>query len=135
MSAVTKFFFRSPTTETTSWSIVHWWESRRVAYNMAVGAAGIASIGLVSLFSVLPPHPAAFTLPWQLVVLYAVAANVCYTAGPVLDLAVCRAWGDEYGSVGPTLFRYGFAFSMGLTLLPFPLAVGSWGIRLLQVVL
>ena len=28
-----------------------------------------------------------------------------------------------------------FAFSMGLTLLPIPLAVGSWGIRLLQVVL
>jgi hypothetical protein len=135
MSAVTKFFFRSPVTETTSWSIVHWWESRRMAYNLAVGAAGITTIGLVTLFSALPPHPARFALPWQLVAVYAVGANVCYTAGPMLDFAVCRSWGDEYAAVGPALFRYGFAFSLGLTLLPIPLAIGSWFVRTLQVML
>ena len=104
-----------------------------MAYNLAVGAAGVTSIGIVSLFAALPPHPAYFTLPWQLVVLYGAAANVCYTAGPMLDVAVCRAWGDDFASVGPALFRYGFAFSMGLTLLPIPLAIGSWGIRVLQM--
>ena len=135
MSAVTKFFFRSPTTETTTWSIVDWWESRRIAYNLAVGAAGITTLGFVTLFAMLPPGPARFAIPWEPVALYAVAANVCYTAGPMLDVAVCRAWGGQYGSVGPTLFRYGFAFSMGLTLLPIPLAVGSWMIRILQVFL
>jgi hypothetical protein len=135
MSAVTKFFFRAPTTETTSWSIVLWWESRRMAYNLVVGAAGVTTIGLATLFAILPPHPIRFTLPWELVLVYGVGANVCYTAGPILDLAICRAWGDGYTAVGPTLFRYGFAFSLGLTLLPIPLAAGSWVIRSLQVLL
>jgi hypothetical protein len=135
MSAVTKFFFRSPTTETTTWSIVHWWESRRMAYNLAVGAAGVTTIGLVTLFAVLPPHPMRLLLPWPVVVVYGVAANLCYTAGPMLDVAICRAWGEGYTSVGPTLFRYGFAFSIGLTLLPIPLAFGGWVLRLLQAVL
>ena len=38
-----------------------------------------------------------------------------------------------YAPVGPALFRYGFAFSVGLTLLPIPLAILSWGVRLLRV--
>ncbi len=135
MSAVTKFFFRSPVSETSAWAVVHWWERRRVAYNLAVGAAGIATIGIVTLTAAMPPHAIRFVLPWQLVVFYGVAANMCYSAGPLIDLAVCRAWGDEFASVGPTLFRYGFAFSMGLTLLPIPLAIGSWCLRVLQVLL
>jgi hypothetical protein len=32
---------------------------------------------------------------------------------------------------GPALFRYGFVFSLGLTLLPIPLIVLSWIARLM----
>jgi hypothetical protein len=40
MSAITRFFLRRPYPSPTTWSIVRWWESRRVAYNLSVGAPG-----------------------------------------------------------------------------------------------
>jgi hypothetical protein len=116
---------------TSAWSIVHWWESRRVAYNAAVGAAGVATLTTMFVFAHLPPHPIPFMIPPVAVVAYGVLANICYSAGPVLDLLICRTWGDQYEAVGPALFRYGFVFSIGLTLLPIPLAVGSWIVRAL----
>jgi hypothetical protein len=135
MSAVTRFFFRSPATDTTSLSIVQWWESRRMAFNAAVGAAGLLTLATFTLVSALPPMNADIVVPWEPVALYAVAANVCYTLGPVLDLIVCRRWGSAYAAVGPALFRYGFAFSIGLTLLPIPLLVGVWCVSVARTIL
>ena len=58
-------------------------------------------------------------------------ANLCYSLGPMVDVAIHRRWGSEYAVVGPTLFRYGFVFSVGLALsLPVPLAAISWVARL-----
>jgi len=50
-------------------------------------------------------------------------ANLCFTAGPLADLALRQLLGDRAPAIGPVLFRYGLAFSLGLTLLPIPLAV------------
>ena len=36
---------------------------------------------------------------------------------------------ERAGAVGPVLFRYGFVFSLGLTLLPIPLVVAGWLLR------
>jgi hypothetical protein len=64
-------------------------------------------------------HP---RFPWQPIAAYAIIANVCYSLGPVVDILVLRRWGSRYQSVGPTLFRYGLAFSIGLSLMPIAVA-------------
>lgn len=130
MSAVTRYFFTPVYEPRSAWSIVHWWERRRGLYNLVVGAAGTISLGWVSMLDLLPPrihHPLGFPLGGILA--YGLLANVAYTAGPVIDVFVRRRWGDRVAVVGPALFRYGFAFAVGLTLLPIPLATLGWLIR------
>ena len=134
MSAVTRFFFRSPyAVEPTTWSVIEWWEARRLAYNLAVGGAGLLSLGAIGIVSLLVDHHLFFPVPWQPIAAYAVAANVCYSAGPVADLYVVKRWGAEYAPVGPALFRYGFVFAVGLTLLPLPLTIVAGIIDVLRL--
>lgn len=129
-TAVEKYFFTPIYYPRSAWSVVSWWESRRPMFNVCVGTAGLLSLGAVTLSSILPPHPLPWQLPWGVVVVYGVMANVCYSLGAPADLLLRRMLGDRAPAVGPALFRYGFAFSLGLTLLPVPLAALSWIFRL-----
>lgn len=126
MSAITKFFFRAPYSLPRTGEIVRWWESRRLPYNLAVGAAGLVSLTAVALSELLPPISRLPTFPLGLVVIYGILANICYSVGPVADMVICRKWGRDYAALGPAIFRYGFVFAVGLTLLPVPLAVVSY---------
>ena len=119
-TALTKFFFRAPYSPAKTGEIIRWWESRRPAYNLAVGAAGLLSYAAITLFELLRfgRDP---TLPLGLILVYGILANLFYCLGPVVDTIVMRGWGRDYSEVGPTLFRYGFVFAVGLTLLPLPL--------------
>jgi len=131
VSALTEFFFDPVRIARSSWSVVRWWESRRPIYNLVVGAAGVCSLASVAVFAALPPHPADLRIPLPAIVIYAILANLGYSMGPAVDVLIRRIWGDDYAAVGPTLFRYGFVFAVGLTLLPIPLAAMSWLIRVL----
>ena len=133
MSAVTKFFFRSPYQSQTTWSLLRWWEGRRLTYNAAVGAAGLFSRAIVALVSALPPTPAGFGVPLGAVLIYGILANLFYSFGPLADILVHRWWGRNYSAVGPALFRYGFVFAVGVSLLPIPLALIGWSARLLAL--
>jgi hypothetical protein len=135
VSALTRYFFSPVYIPRNAWSIVGWWERRRPVYNVVLAVAGLFSLGAQSLFRFLPPHSAPPDEPLGLVgvVAYGVLANLCYCAGPAVDVYIRRRWGDPYAAVGPTLFRYGFVFSVGLTLLPIPLSVLGWALRLLHV--
>jgi hypothetical protein len=131
VSAVTRYLFTPVYEPRSSWSIVRWWERRRGLYNLVVGTAGMFSIGWVTLLELLPPrahHHLGFPLAGVLV--YGLLANLAFTAGPVLDVILRRRWGERVAVVGPAMFRYGFAFAVGLTLLPIPLATIGWLIRL-----
>lgn len=130
MSALTEFFFRYPDRATSSWSIVNWWESRRLVYNASVGIAGAASITAIELAAALPPDSFHVPIPWIAIGVYALLANLCYTAGPIAELFIRWIWGGDLEAVGPALFRYGFAFSIGLTLLPTGLAMLAWVAKL-----
>lgn len=133
MSALTRFFFRVPSFSSSTWSVIRWWESRRLAYNLAVGAAGVLSLAAVALVDLLPPNPRVPGIPWGGILVYAVLANLFYSLGPAVDALVSRRWGRSFDAVGPALFRYGFAFSVGLTLLPIPLVVLGWAFKLLRI--
>ena len=130
MSALTEYFCTPLREPRSAWSVINWWESRRAVYNLSVGAAGLVSLGALALFASLPPHPAHVVIPWEAIPVYALLANLGYSLGPATDLVIRRRWGDQYAVVGPALFRYGFVFSVGLTLLPAPLAALSWLVRI-----
>lgn len=134
MSTVTKFFFRMPYPLQTTGSIVRWWEARRLIYNLAVCSTGLITLAIANLIAALSPSPSHLGAPLALVVVYAVLANLCFCLGPIVDILVCRRFGPNYSAVGPTLFRYGFAFAVGLTLLPIPIALVGWGVRVLHLI-
>jgi hypothetical protein len=125
MSALTRFFFRHEVTCRTPTEVIGWWESRRGGFNLAVGSAGIFTIAAVHIIARIPPM--SQSIPWEPTVfiplIYGFLANVCYTGGWMAELWIRNTLGREMEPVGPTLFRYGFAFSIGLTL--FPVAIIS----------
>jgi hypothetical protein len=134
VSALTKYFFGPVDAPRSGWSIVGWWERRRLVYNLSVGAAGVASLTAIFGFEALPPRSSLLMPPIEPIIAYAILANICYSAGPAIDWIIRRRWGSQYAPVGPALLRYGFAFSVGLTLLPIPLAAMGWVLRVLRTV-
>ena len=133
MSALTEYFFAPVRDPESRWTVVRWWESRRLAYNVAVGSAGFFSLAVIWFFSALPPvalHGGG--PPWQFPIVYGIIANIFYSFGAVADLAARRLGGRDFAPVGPTIFRNGFVFSIGLTLLPVPMAAFSYVMRLVQ---
>jgi hypothetical protein len=112
--------------------IVQWWESRRLAYNAVVGVTGLGTLGYASVVSYLARGewiPEA----WPLAIVYGVAANFCYTLGPVAEIAAERWLKRPLYGLGPALFRHGLVFSIGLTLFPAAMvtffAVAGWFFR------
>lgn len=109
-------------------SIFAWWERRRPLYNLAVGAAGLLTAAIAYGTAWLAPGPGGPPLPF--IIVYAIAANICYSLGAPIDLLLRRFLKTDAGPVAQALFRYGLAFSIGLTLLPIPLLLLSLVFRL-----
>lgn len=136
MSALTEFLFPAPARRTVG-SIVGWWESRRLKYNAIVGGAGVLSVGISTVIAHLPPlHTDVGLLPpWQPIVVFGVLANVCYFLGPAVEVAVEKLWGRQVLPVGPSLFRMGLTFSVGLAFLPTLLLLFHWIWRIVYAVI
>jgi hypothetical protein len=129
MTALEKYFFTPLHRPHRTGDVIRWWESRRLMYNVCVGVAGLTSIGYVTMLSLLAGRSLAF--PWMGAVVYGVLANASFTLGPIVDLAIRRGFGGRAAVAGPALLRYGFVFSIGLTLLPIPVATLSFLLRLI----
>ncbi len=114
MTELTEFLFPAPARRSVG-GIVRWWESRRLAYNVFVGGAGLVSLGVVNLITSLSSVP-PINGQWIAVVVFGVMANVCYLLGHTVEVAVQKLWGEKLLPVGPTLFRMGLTFSVGLAL-------------------
>jgi hypothetical protein len=108
--------------------VLRWWERRRPFYNVAVGAAGLLTLGVAQLQRLLPAFEGP---PLAFILIYAIAANLFYSLGAPIDLVLRRTLKEEAGPVAQAMFRYGLAFSIGLTLLPIPLILVSLVIRIL----
>lgn len=117
MPDLVNVLFPAPSIRRSPLAVWRWWESRRLTYNAIVGTAGLATL----IANLLLWGPGRGPGPWLAVAAYGLAANVCYSLGPVAELLLQR-WldRDTYG-LGPALFRHGLVFSLGLTLLPIPL--------------
>jgi hypothetical protein len=126
MTAVTKYFFTPLYYPHDTWSVIKWWESRRPLYNLCVGAAGMVSLGTIGVLTLLTPANVQFHVPWVAILVYGALANASYTLGSVADIALRKVLGERAAPIGPVLFRYGFVFSLGLSLLPIPVATIGW---------
>ena len=127
MTELTEFLFPAPARRSVG-GIVRWWESRRLAYNAFVGAAGLVSLGVVNLISLVSDFPPVDG-QWIAVAVFGVMANVCYLMGPTVEVAAQKLWGERLLPVGPTLFRMGLTFSVGLALFPALLISIVWVAR------
>lgn len=116
MTALTEFLYPAPA-ERRATKIIAWWERRRLAYNLAVGAAGALSLAVVSVVGSLVSG-ALTAPPWQPIVAFGVLANVCYLLGPFVEIVAMKLWGRALLPVGPGLYRIGLTFSVGLALFP-----------------
>lgn len=121
MTAVEKYLFTPLFVPRNNWAVARWWESRRPLYNLVVGSAGLVTLGTVAYL--LPGPPAMFVM---FGLIYGTLANLCFSLGTLADLGMRWLLGDRGFVAGPVLFRYGTAFSVGLTLLPIPIAILGW---------
>ncbi len=120
VTTVEKWFFTPLYYPRSPLQVIGWWERRRLMYNVSVGVAGLLTLGVgAALGMLLSPG----TMPSEVVgvIVYGFLANVCYTLGPVADLMLRRTIGIRAPDIAPVMFRYGYVFSIGLTLLPIPL--------------
>lgn len=131
MTALTEFLFPAPARRTTL-GIIKWWEKRRLAYNLMVGAAGTFTITLVALTEWILGTPEALP-PWQAVVVFGLGANVFYCLGPFIEWSVEKLFRGEVLPIGPGLYRMGLTFAVGLALFPSLLVTISFLVRLFFV--
>ena len=111
-------------TYTSRMDIIGWWEQRRLRFNAYVGLVGFVTWWLVLIAGSAAVKPGVdFEEPFGMILgplLYGIMANVCYTFGWIVDIAVFR------GKPRKALFRGGFIFSVLLTSLPGIWAVIAW---------
>ena len=98
-------------------AIGKWWEKRRLSYNLIVGGGAGLSVVIGSLLWLLPPND----LPLEIIPLegylgFLFLINLSYSVGPATEFLAHKLWGTHVRPVGPTLFRMGLTFSLGLTL-------------------
>lgn len=113
---LTRLLFE-PTLVRSPLRVVQWWESRRPAFNAAVGITGLGTLVWVNAMSLLAKGE-WFGVPWQVIVVYGLTANACFTLGWVVENVVERWLKRPVYGLGPALFRHGLVFSLGLTLIP-----------------
>jgi hypothetical protein len=121
MTSLTEFLFPAPARRTTG-AIIGWWERRRLAYNLWVGAAGLVSLGAFGLATLLVGGNLFWAI-WVPAAVFGTMANVCYLLGPATEILIQAIWGRRVLPTGPMLFRIGLTFSVGLALFPSLLAV------------
>ena len=103
-----------------------WWEARRIPYNLIVGSAGIVTCVVVGFIAVAAqeffnsdfgvPDPPFFALFG--VILYGILANICFTAGWIVELFLRRFSPRKADRFATNGFFYGVIFSVFLTRAP-----------------
>jgi len=114
-SPLADFLYPEPARRSVG-GIFGWWEKRRFAYNAFIAAGGAVSLSGLGLLALLHGESVSPRSAMGPVAVVLLAANACYTLGPVVESLVHKLWGREVLPVGPLLFRAGLTFSVGLTL-------------------
>jgi hypothetical protein len=125
----------------TSWQIILWWELRRIPYNLIVGATGFFACLIlfgIAFFSErkfgeaigLPDSPLFGIMA---IFLYGIGANICYTAGWILELFAKNIWKKPIKDFAPAAFAIGTFFSVVLNFAPVIVCFIVVAVKLLKV--
>jgi hypothetical protein len=114
----------------TSLEVIRWWEIRRIYYNAALLAIGLAALAFMmwftnGIFLFLGDGIGSVGLTAG-ILLYGLAANACYTLGWILEL---QEHGDNPAQArarAEQRYRLGFRFSALLTTAPFCFGIFLW---------
>lgn len=117
MSTLAEFLFPAPAPRRTG-AILAWWERRRLVYNLMVGAAGSLSLAAFWTVNTVLGSGPQVVASLVFAAVFGTMANLCYLLGPVTEILIGRLWGRRVLPAGPTLYRMGLTFSVGLALLP-----------------
>ena len=120
--------FDVPPEPRSAWSIIGWWELRRVFCNVALGLVGGVSFVLFLVFSSLSGQldPPENDVDFLVIPVVVVLANVACTGGWGVELFARLIWRDKYPHLGPMLLKLGLVFTLVVVLLP-PVAAGvAW---------
>jgi hypothetical protein len=128
-AAIMSWLFGVPPEPRSAWSIIGWWELRRVLYNLALYLVGLVTYGLFVALMSLMLEPGEDAV--EPVALFAgvVLANVAFTGGWVVELLVRLICRDRYPYLGPTLLKLGLVFTLAVLLLPSVGAGAAWLVR------
>jgi hypothetical protein len=113
--------FRPAENPSSFGNIVAWWELRRIAFNMLVGAVGIVSfivnLWLWTAYIQKPGESDGFN-PALSAIFFGIMANVFYTSGWIVEGVALAVRKRGSMAVGPRLFKLGLVFSLVLASLP-----------------
>jgi drug/metabolite transporter superfamily protein YnfA len=122
-----------------TFAIIKWWELRRIPFNLAVGATGLVTLIIVAAVAAIASNkfgePLGLPDPSFLAVFavigYTIGANVGFTGGWLVEIAVRKLWRERAGAFAEISFALGIVFSILLTLAPAAFFTGLLIVRLL----
>lgn len=131
-SPLVRFLYPTPARRTVG-GIFKWWERRRLAFNLIVGAGGAISLAGLGLVSWVTGIPMLLDRLLDPIIPVAIWANLCYTLGPIAESLLHKIWGRKVRPSGPHLFRAGLILSVGITfVLPMIVMGAGFVVRLVR---
>ena len=114
------WLFEVPSEPRTAWSVVSWWEVRRIPYNLIVGVIAAASFGvfIVSISSSGHLQPGEDAVEPLALIAAPLLANVLFTGGWILELLARLLAPARSEHFGPQLFILGLGASVAVVVLP-----------------
>jgi hypothetical protein len=115
---------------------IAWWERRRISFNAILLVTGACSVGIIEGVGALLVRPGDDVVePLALiagVIVFAIAANACYTLGWITELLWSRGDTARTEGIRPTIYRRGLLLSVAVAAAPgilIPLAWLLFGVR------
>ena len=101
------------------WQVILWWEIRRIAYNVIIGATGIAGLFIIAgMLEGRDLGSGDLGDPFLGIIFYGFTANVCYTGGWIVEFVASLVEGKERAAkLGVFFFKLGLLFSLFVTLI------------------
>lgn len=109
---------RRPEADRSFWSMVAWWERRRIGYNLFLVAVGIPAL-VVFFLAIEASHslrPGEDAVEPLAIIAAPFLANLAYTAGWFVEWLLLSH--GLRGPFGPSLMKAGHLFSLAVVLAP-----------------
>lgn len=98
------------------YSVVLWWELRRIPYNVAMLAVGLASLLVIEVAAEPTLKPGEDAFEPIMAIFFGIAANFCYSLGWIVELTARDS--IDRARFGPRMFLRGSIVSLVICAIP-----------------